>query len=141
MVDLILFFLDNYAHTGEYAIRIVKDTRYEHYKIPYIGKEFLISFELLINSITGEEWQNVIHITTGDNSAKMGDRIPGVWVTGQKDLHVSFAINGKANFFKNLGKVEENKAIKVEISQKATADEKVFNLNCFDVRIEIFPFS
>ena len=120
----------------------MKDKLYEHYEIPYIGKEFLISFELFIVSIIGRgEWQNVIHITTGDNSAKMGDRIPGVWVTGQKDLHVSFAINGKANFFKNLGKVEENKAIKVEISQKATADEKVFNLNCFDVRIEIFPFS
>ena len=109
----------------------MKDKLYEHYEIPYIGKEFLISFELFINSITEEEWQNVIHITTGGNSDKMGDRIPGVWVTDKKDLHVSFAVNGQANFFKNVGKVEANKAIKVEISQKATADNKVLNKDCF----------
>ena len=76
----------------------------------------------------------------------MGDRIPGVWVTDKKELHVSFAINGQANLFKNLGKVEEKTpAIKIEISQKAWLDEtyfpqkKVFNSNCFDVRIVIFP--
>ena len=124
----------------------MKDKLYEHFEIPYIGKEFLISFELFIKSINSLiEWQNVIHITTGDNSAKMGDRIPGVWIKDKKDLIVSFAINGKANFFKNLGKVEGKKTIKVEISQKAWLDEtyfpqkKVLNSNCFDVRIVIFP--
>ena len=89
----------------------MKGQLYEHFEIPYIGKEFLISFELFVKSINSLiEWQNVIHITTGDNSAKMGDRIPGVWVTDKKELHVSFAINGQANFFKNLGKVKEDKA-------------------------------
>merc|ERR1712002_251879 len=88
---------DNYAHTGGDTIPIVKDKLYEHYQIPYIGKEFLISFELYINSISEEEWQNVLHITTGDNIGKMGDRIPGVWVTDKKELYVSFAINGNKN--------------------------------------------
>ena len=107
------------------TITIVKDKLYEQFEVPYLGREFLIRFELFINKITGDQWQNVIHLTTGANIGKMGDRIPGVWVTNKKELFVIFAINGNDNRWKSVAKVEENKLIKVEISQKITADKKV----------------
>ena len=68
----------------------------------------------------------MIHLTTGRNIGNMGDRIPGVWVTNKKEMYVMFAINGNGNFYKSVGKVEENKLIKVEISQKATMRRKLY---------------
>ena len=102
----------------------MRDKLYEEFQVPFLGKEFVVSFELFINKLAGDHWQNVIHVTTDGNNAKMGDRIPGVWILGGRYLAVISAING-TNEWKNVGTVEENKWIKVDISQKPTADKKV----------------
>ena len=106
-------------------VPIVKEKLYEEFQVPFVGKEFSISFELFINKLTTVEWESVIHLTTDGNIGKMGDRIPGIWVKDGKTLHIAFPINGVGNTNKNVGALEENKWIKLEISQKPTADKKV----------------
>ena len=103
----------------------MKGKLYEEFQVPFLGKEFSISFELFINKLKKVKWESVIHLTTDGNIGKMGDRIPGVWVKDGYELYVAFAINGEHNRDKFVGAVEEIKWIKVEISQKPTADKKV----------------
>ena len=102
----------------------MKGKLYEEFQVPFLGKEFVISFELFINKLAGAHWQSVIHLTTDGNNAKLGDRIPGIWIMRSKQLVVIFALNGE-NAWKDVGAVEENKWIKVQISQKPKADNKV----------------
>ena len=52
-------------------------------ELPYIGKEYSVSFEVFINKMPTEPYQNVIHLSTGENVAAMGSRIPAVWVTAK----------------------------------------------------------
>jgi len=114
-----------YVHNIYKEVPIVKEQLYEEFQVPFLGKEFSISFELFINKLTTTvPWESVIHLTTDGNVGKMGDRIPGIWVKDGKTLHIAFAINGVGNTVKNVGALEENKWIKVEISQKPTADKK-----------------
>ena len=93
-----------YVHEfSGYHPPIVRNKLFEYFEVPFLGKEFLLKFEFFINKITEDPWQNVIHLTTGGNVGKMGDRIPGVWVTKRKELWVIFAINGKGDFSKSKG--------------------------------------
>ena len=88
-------------------------------EVPYIGKEFSVSFELLINKFQpAVEYTSVLHLTTGDNYGKMGDRIPALWVTKENLLYVAHAISGNHNNLKLLPGLKEKLWNKVEISQK-----------------------
>ena len=93
--------------------------RPEIYKLPFIGKQFSITFDLLINKISGEAFQSVLHLTMGHDIGRMGDRIPAIWVTNNKELVVVSAISGNMNYYHRFipGMVEK-KWMKVEISQK-----------------------
>ena len=88
-------------------------------ELPFIGKEFSISFELFLDSYPAADvpWANVLHLTLGENNATMGDRIPGLWVTRGKELSVTSAISGNLNNYENYA-VESGKWIKIEINQK-----------------------
>merc|ERR1739844_18632 len=48
-------------------------------ELPYIEKEFSTSFELFLNSYPGADvpWVNVLHLTLGENMAKMGTEFLG----------------------------------------------------------------
>ena len=118
---------DRYTNKNGREITIVKDKLYEEFHVPFLGKEFYISFELFINNLKKVPWESVLHLTTDGNFGKMGDRIPGVWVKDGKQLLVAFAISGEDNRHKAVVALEENKWIKVEISQKPTADKKVWS--------------
>jgi len=90
--------------------------------LPYLGKEFSISFKLFINEVSGYPWQSVMHITignTGEDRGKMGFQIPTVAVNVYKDLYVIFPMNGNDSS-KAVGKVEENKWINIDIMQQPT---------------------
>ena len=115
----------SYVNKNDKEFTIVKDQLYEGFQVPFLGKEFSISFELFINKLKTVPWESIIHLTTDGNIGKMGERIPGVWVKDGKQLFVAFAISGEDNRHKAVVALEENKWIKVEISQKPTADKKV----------------
>ena len=90
------------------------------------GKEYSVSFEVFINKMPTQPYQSVIHLTTGENQAAMGCRIPAVWVTASKEFHITSAVNDNKNLWKNLPGIEENKWYKIEINQKLV-DAKVIN--------------
>jgi len=84
----------------------------------YIGKEYLVSFELFIEKFREDkEWTNILHLTTGENGNAMGTRIPLVGVHKDHNLHVTSSISGKWNSGGNLYMLDPDKWIKVEISQ------------------------
>jgi hypothetical protein len=86
-------------------------------KLPYIGKEFKISFDVFV-SMFGNGFQSIIHFTKGGNGGAYGDRTPGVWMSGQRTLHVTTAANGQWNFgYTSKIVLPEKQWICVEISQ------------------------
>ena len=94
-------------------------------ELPYIGKEYKISFDLFVTKFGAEDYQSVIHFTTSGNAEKYGDRTPGVWMCKTKKLHISSALNGNVNnFYDDPTVQEEQKWINVEISQ-TLMDNKV----------------
>ena len=97
-------------------------------ELPYIGKEYSVSFEVFINKMPTQPYQGVLHFTTGENYAAMGSRNPAVWVTASKEFHIASAVSGNKNLVKNFPGLEENKWYKIEINQKLV-DAKVINLN------------
>ena len=92
--------------------------RPEIYKLPFIGKQFSVTFDLLINKISGEAFQSVLHLTMGHDIGRMGDRIPAIWVTNNKELVVVSAISGYWDYYKMIPGMVEKKWMKLEISQK-----------------------
>ena len=103
--------------------------------LPFMEKEFSISFELFIEKFTGDDWTNILHMTTDGNSG-WGARIPFVGVSKDKDLHVTSAISGNWNNVGNIKdyKLVENKWIKVDISQNLN-DGKVCVVTQFLIHI------
>ena len=78
---------------------------------------------------------NVLQLTREDDGQKIGNRIPGLWIKPNKELHESFSISGNWNNVANHA-VESGKWNKVEISQKLV-DGKVVILISFDTYLSI----
>ena len=90
-------------------------------ELPYIGKEYKISFELLITEFASAPYETVIHFGLGGNVEKYGDRAPAVWLNKDKYLHIASSISGNRNHYYNTQvNLEENKWIKIELSQTLT---------------------
>ena len=103
-------------------------------ELPYIGKEFTVSFDLFIssfeNAFTNEakRFQSVFRLTLGRNDYEMGDRIPAIFLSPDKKLVVTSAISGNKNAFSMISGLEEKKWSKVEVTQRLK-DGKVLLLN------------
>ena len=87
-------------------------------ELPFLGKEYQLTFELKVTKFGADDYQSVIHLTaTGVNCCNMGDRTPGVWITKDQKIGIASAVNG-GHFWKVYPTVlEENKWILIEISQ------------------------
>ena len=117
----------NYNTFGEtWPLALTKNKQIT--ELPYIGKEYSVSFEVFINKMPTQPYQNVIHFTTGEDYAAMGSRNPAVWVTASKEFHIASSVSGNLNLWTNFPGLEENKWYKIEINQKLV-DAKVINLN------------
>jgi len=94
------------------------------YNISSMGSQFFISFEILVEQFTNNEFENVIHFTKGANGGA-GGRIPGIWLHNSKALHITSDIDGQWNNGGNIKDTDdkdlkENTWYKVEISQEPT---------------------
>ena len=90
--------------------------------LPYIGKEYIVNFELYLNSYPTVDWTSVLHFTKSGNIETYGDRNPAVQVSGHKDhyrlLHICSGIDGIVNMWHDPQKIYPlKKWIKIEISQ------------------------
>ena len=93
-------------------------------------KEYNITFDLMINSLVGETWQNIIHFTIGGNAAQYGDRAPAVWYHHDSNqLYVVSAINGNKNMEKYVKmRLKLRSWMKFEISQSFDVEHGVWIL-------------
>ena len=84
--------------------------------LPCLGKEYVITFELLLTEVN--KWGSVIHFTIGGNKNSYGDRTPGLWVTKKGKFFLASAINGDSNKrFWPTDKPDTETWHKIEISQ------------------------
>ena len=91
-------------------------------ELPYLGKQYKISFDLLITKLdfSSSDFLSIIHFTLGQDVSVYGDRTPGVWVYKDKALTVASAVNGNRNFAFNTAPpniINENVWHKVQLSQ------------------------
>merc|ERR1711970_1234094 len=98
-------------------------------ELPFIGKEFSISFELFLDNFPAADvpYVSVLHFTVGADSGNMGDRIPAVWVKPSKEIHITSAISGNVNSFENYA-IETGKWNKIEINQKLVDEKYMFEV-------------
>ena len=96
--------------------------------LPYIGREYIVTFELYLNSYP-TYWASVLHFTANGNAERYGDRNPAVWLSGNKNhyrlIHISSSIDGNKNMWIDSKKIYPLKTwIKIRISQ-TLIDNKV----------------
>ena len=84
-------------------------------ELPFMGKEYTVMFEMIINKITSV-YDTVLQIGVGPGAGRYGERNPSFFIKNTKELHLASSINGQNNFWKNH-KLELNKWISVEVSQ------------------------
>ena len=95
-------------------------------ELAYMGEEFTVAFDLYINKISAAPYQNILHLTLGRGGREIGDRIPAIWITPDRQLLVASAINGKENVSYAITDMEEKKWTTVQVSQQLKK-EKVGN--------------
>jgi len=106
--------------------------------LPFIGREYLVTFELYLNSYTTAAWTSIVHFTTQGNSERYGYRNPAVWMSGHKDhyrlLHVSSSIDGNSNMWIDPKKIPPLKTwIKIRISQTLIDNKFIYEVKVNDV--------
>merc|ERR1712098_631069 len=94
-------------------------------ELPFLGKEFSVSFELFIANIPTAPYVSVLHVTKEADKG-MGMRVPGIWIMPNSEMHLAHGFNGNANNFKNHA-VTANSWMKVEITQKLVDEKFMFD--------------
>merc|ERR1712106_170880 len=93
-----------------------------------MGKQFIVTFELLLTNVATSGWTSVIHFTIGGNAGNYGDRTPAVFISNGKTVHMTMAINGNPNYWTNIDELTltTNKWYKFELSQLLIGKEYRF---------------
>ena len=68
--------------------------------VPYLGREYTITFELFINSYQYHNWSNILHFTRSGDYGNYGDRNPAIWISEHR-IHVFSSIDGNPNYNKD----------------------------------------
>ena len=79
---------------------IVRDQKID--ELASIGKQFIVTFELLLTNVETAGWTSVIHFTTGGDGGAYGERAPALYIYNGEELHVVSAINGNSNYHTNI---------------------------------------
>ena len=106
--------------------------------LPKLGKAYDVSFEVKPSKYQ-KGWSNVLHLTTGGNIAKYGERTPGVWFhsgSGTKNrFHICSAINGNRNYCYNSKDYQVKKWIKLNIQQIKSGKNYVYIIRINDKEV------
>ena len=86
--------------------------------LSWVHKEYSLSFDMIVTKHTSDEWRNVIHLTTGDDNGKLGNRIPGVWLFRDNKLHIRSAVGRDHDYeFTYRQPIIEGRWYRIEIQQ------------------------
>eukprot|EP00091_Calanus_sinicus_P006155 TRINITY_DN1675_c0_g1_i25.p1 TRINITY_DN1675_c0_g1~~TRINITY_DN1675_c0_g1_i25.p1 ORF type:complete len:198 (-),score=31.25 TRINITY_DN1675_c0_g1_i25:58-651(-) len=99
-------------------------------ELPFLGKEYQLTFELKVTKFGAVDTRSVIHLSaTGADCCNVGDRVPAVWITKDKKFHIAATVNGIGNYYQDVPTVlEENKWILVEISQTLVDGKYIYEI-------------
>ena len=86
-------------------------------ELDYLGREYILSFDLQLSTVAGSTWQNILHLTLGGDNSVYGDRTPALWLKDSK-LYVASAISGNKDKNKFINPpLQAGAWMHVEISQ------------------------
>jgi len=98
-------------------------------ELPFIGKQFIVSFQLFITAPTVGEFENIIHFTIEGDWQNLGDRTPVLWLTKGTRLYVGSAINRVPDYnMETSFSLSLNTWHDIEISQLMLGSEVFFDL-------------
>ena len=113
-----IFFLETCPTSSFFSLgEIIPTKNNKIAELPFLGKEYIVMFEMFINKITSHE--SILHIGLGANAEAYGDRNPAFFTDGRnkvQDLHVASSVSGRNNNWSNHP-MELNKWIRVMVSQ------------------------
>ena len=96
--------------------------------LPYLGKSFVISFQLSIHTLDTEsgDYNNILHFSIGGDKEIYGDRTPAIWIVEGRAFQLASAINGNANYDPEINfEFETEKWYNFELSQLINDDAGV----------------
>ena len=76
--------------------------------IPKLSRTYKVKFDFK-PKVFQKDWTNIIHLTTGGNCCKYGQRIPGVWFHSSNSgatknrLYICSAVNGNGDYCLSSG--------------------------------------
>ena len=94
--------------------------------LPAMRQKFEVKFDILPKSMPIEPWASVIHLTTGNNIGRHGDRIPGVWLNPHPFWCVASSVSGNYNHHHTFLNVSLNKWASFRIWQNQIPDGSYF---------------
>ena len=93
--------------------------------IPNWGKEFTISFILLLHPNGYKGWDNILCFkATNQNYGSPGSRVPLVGIRDDKMLHITMN-NDHQLTYNNMTVVKHDKFLAIQIQQRLERDNKV----------------
>ena len=106
-----------FSQQGEDNLVIEKNQKLT--TLPYLGKQFSVSFQLLFRYFpTVNPYESVLHLTVGPNAGSLGSRIPGIWATKYNKLMVVHSINGKWDAYREVAGMNGSFWHSVSVSQE-----------------------
>ena len=97
--------------------------------LPILAEMWRVSFEIKPTNYNYNGFAQILQITTGGKSGKIGDRTPALWIHKTEGVYLATTLNGKANegkFFKTK-KPSLNKWTSVAISQVMDGTKYIFS--------------
>ena len=62
---------------------------------------YKVEFEITITNL-GSGWTSIFHFSANGDARRYGDRIPAIFINSHGYFHICSAINGNANYCKNI---------------------------------------
>ena len=102
--------------------------------LPKMTKEWKVSLEVNPTDYSFSSYANVLHLTIGGkglgSSAKVGDRIPAIWIHKTRGVMISSALNGKAAYTKTYKVIPPVREwTKIEVSQTLIESKYIYSIS------------
>ena len=68
---------------------------------PTWNKIYSVSFRIIVKK-NDNNWQSVIHFTTGNNHGAPGNRIPAVWIANKNRFYICSSVSGNHDYQKYI---------------------------------------
>ena len=86
--------------------------------IPSLTKEWVVEFCIKPMNLQFGDWTNILHMTTGENWLRYGERTPAVFYHPSTGLAVASAVNNNRNFHKDFPAPPVGEWTKIRVSQE-----------------------